>query len=63
MRFHTARQIQHEMGIETAQAYFQHHRDALAILRTGSTPAPQSALHGNRARYTPAEDDSGKARQ
>jgi predicted amidohydrolase len=47
----TTAHLREEFGFETVQQYLERHRNAHTSLRDGGTPAPQSAVHGDRAMY------------
>lgn len=47
----TTASLMAQYGFETADRYFERHREAYAALQRGDTPAPQAAAHGNRPAY------------
>ena len=47
----TTESLRNEYGFETAQRYYERHREAYCTLRQREAPTPQSAAHGDRPVY------------
>jgi hypothetical protein len=47
----TIAQLCDEFEFEAVQRYYDRHRDAYAVTRSGNIPTPHSAAHGDRPMY------------